>query len=77
MKIKAFFFQMTIFGNVKILQPYLLNPARYFVQIFSIFQTYYLLLNDRKINVETYMFQKLHFPDLAYLGDSNFIRIRL
>ena len=33
-------------------QPYLLNPERYFVQTFRIYQTYHLLSNDRRLTIE-------------------------
>ena len=40
-------------------QPYLLNPVRYFVQIFRTFQTYHLLSNDRRMNVEIMQVSKI------------------
>ena len=38
----------------------------YLVQIFRTFQTYYLLSNDRRMNVEIIHVSKLHVPDQEY-----------
>ena len=40
-----------------------INPVRYFVQIFRIFKTYYVLSNDIRMNVKILYVSKTHFPD--------------
>ena len=65
-EIKTFFFQMTIFGSVRFKQLYLLNPVKYFVQIFRIFRLIiYFEMTDERIS-KSYTFKKLYFPDQAY-----------
>ena len=44
-------------------KSYLLNPVRYFVH-FRIVQTYYLLSNDRRMNVEIIHVSKAAFSGL-------------
>ena len=47
--------------------PYLLNSVRYFVQIFRMFRTHNVLLNDIRMKVEIIHVLKIAIPDKTYL----------
>ena len=50
-------------------QPYLLSPLKYFVKDFRIFQTYFLLSNDRRMNVEFLHVSKIALSRLGLLWE--------